>query len=381
MARKLRTGFELPFGNIGSDAFRYFIPSSETRTKDIINGDLSYSLTSQYVTDTSVGVIGSTSYLLRHNTEARSLRSTRGALYSGHVSNSSLLSLDLTAFASGFYMNAWIYLKSVATNEYPVIWYGYDATDRYQAYIDNSGTNTFIRIAKNSADVSSIDLGSKLSASTWYNVNFSLANNGDITYIVNGSSACSYSTAVTFSSFTIMGIIGSQNTKVYWDDLSINDGSGASDNGLPGSIRAYNFFDPVTVYTNSGFTAVGGSTVIANLQDGSDSTRVSASADLSYIDFSLPALSGTGMSETAANFTKIEAINVYGRQIESTKASSLLKAKVTDTVAVVNREENLTLPLTVGNDSLTMFNDGSSDWVLANLDSGDMDFRVTFDKP
>jgi len=383
MARKLRTGFELPFSNIGSNTNKTFSVSECNNyfLKDILSGYIGNSVGSQYPSFS--GTIVSGTYKVEYTTAARTLSNgSRGCVFYLNDNNSGDNMLDVTQFTSGFYMNAWRTKMDVSASLYKRILCLYDGTNSYSVYITRNGASDEVRISNNTTntDLATSSLGLQLANGTWYNMSVAVNSTGDITAVVNGTPV-TYNTSVSFASWTRLGYGIGYSGMGHLDDISINDGSGASDNSTPNSIRGYNFFDTATLNTNSGFTAVGGTTVLANLQDGSDSTRASASADLSYLDFSLPTLSGTGMAETAANFTKIEAINVYGRQIEATKTSSLLKAKVTDTVAVVNREENLTLPLTVGNDSVTMFDDGSSDWVLANLDSGDMDFRVTFDKP
>ena len=384
MARKLRTGFELPFSNATGSNQRKQISGYDYVFNNLITG-LGNCSAGEYRTPSAQNT---TRYpTIKFDNWARTLSNGTRGCYLLHstvdtvVNDYQIAYFDVSQFTSGFYMNCWIKWDTILQNEIKTLFYIYDNTTKYSVTLTNSVFNL-----NNVSSSSNIDTASvTLSSSTWYNLKISVTNAGVITADINGNSVTT-STGVTFSSWTTLCALLTRefsegSYRIAVDDIAINDGSGASDNGLPNSIRGYNFFDAATLNTNSGFAAVGGTTVLANLQDGSDSTRASASADLSYIDFSLPTLSGTGMSETAANFTKIEAINVYGRQIEATKASSLLKAKVTDTVAVVNREENLSLPLTVGNDSVSMFDDGSSDWVLANLDSGDMDFRVTFDKP
>ena len=376
MARKLRTGFELPFSNSSGNSSRTLNIRDSYLWNGIIIGGYQSTWGTQYATSTSLRITDNIT--LTKDTTARTLSDgTRGS----HLTSASdtYFAIDLTKFSNGAYCNAYICPR--LSSSYLKLGYFYDGTDKYEAYVNSTGATDIVTISKNSTDVATFDTGAPHSVNTWYNYSVGVDNTGTITVGFNGSTPLTYNTSVSFANWNFVCLFWCGGNRMEVDDLAINDGSGASDNSTPNSIRGYNFFDAATLNTNSGFSAVGGTTVLANLQDGSDSTRVSASADLSYIDFSLPTLSGTGMSETAANFTKIEAINVYGRQIEATKASSLLKAKVTDTVAVVNREENLSLPLNVGNDSVSMFDDGSSDWVLANLDSGDMDFRVTFDKP
>jgi len=384
MARKLRTGFEFPFSNAtGSDQSKTI---NLTDYSDIFLG--TYSMGWLSSPGFSGGYsLGQNSQIFKFATDARTLSNgTRGVylnLMGGGGPNGYSMAIDLTKFSNGYYECGWCkQLTAFDSNRYAKPLYFYDGTDHYGIKIYGNGVGgVVIDILKNNVMQSTDTI--ILSVNTWYFYEISLDNSGVITITYNGTPV-TYNSGVTFSNIQQLAALYSSsetNRSRCLDDVAINDGSGASDNGLPNSIRGYNFFDAATLNTNSGFSAVGGTTVLANLQDGSDSTRVSTSADLSYIDFSLPTLSGTGMSETAANFTKIEAINLYGRQIEATKTNSLLKAKITDTVAVVNREESLTLPLTVGNGSGTMFDDGSSDWVLANLDSGDMDFRVTFDKP
>jgi len=384
MARKLRTGFELPFSQSSGNTLltQPFTFYDDYVFKGLSTGLLAISASTKYPSFTGTPSKSLNCYIY-NSSLARTQRSSRGCMF-GTIPTQ-ILMLDLSQFTSGIFGNYWYKGFFQTTSNYQRVLCLNDGTNDFQAYIEWDGADHILKISNNT---SSSDLGggatatlpSPLTATTWYNVSFSVTSSGVITVTVNGTSV-TYSTGTAYSSFTHCGLCNLGYNPNTIDDLSLNDGSGASDNSTPNSIRAYSSLDLASLNTNSGFSAVGGTTPQANIRDGDNSTRASASADLSYLDFSLPTLSGTGMSETAANFTKIEAINIYGRQIEATKTSSLLKAKITDTVAVVNREENLTLPLTVGNDSVTMFDDGSSDWVLANLDSGDMDFRVTFDKP
>jgi len=389
MARKLRTGFELPFSNATGSNQRKQISGYDYVFNNLITG-LGYCSAGEYRTPSAQNT---TRYpTIKFDNWARTLSNGTRGCYLLHsfvdtlVNDYQIAYFDVSQFTSGFYMNCWIKWDSVIQNEIKTLFYIYDNTTKYSVTLTNSVFNL-----NNVSSSSNIDTASvTLSSSTWYNLKISVTNAGVITADINGNSVTT-STGVTFSSWTTLCALLTRefsegSYRIAVDDLAINDGSGASDNSTPNSIRGINMFDAATLNTNSGFTAVGGTTVLANLQDGDDSTRARASADLSYIDFSLTDVDTVSSSlyssdPTTGDFAKIEAINVYGRQIEATKASSLLKAKVTDTIAVVNREENLSLPLTVGNDSVTMFDDGSSDWVLANLDSGDMDFRVTFDKP
>jgi len=387
MARKLRTGFELPFANTGANGSKTFTQSEYYAYLFggfTLDGYIAYSAGVTDLNFSSLSSASAVTYTVKNATDARTLSNgTRGCYIDQNNVSQSVHMIDAADFTSGFFANFWHRCFTWDTNRIYHLFGLYDGTNSYSCYIKNTGSNLELYIRQGNT-TTTLNSGSfsLTSGLTWYNCQVGIDNGGIITFTYNGNTI-SHTIAGTpaFSTFQNVGIGYGTNNGHQIDDIAINDGSGASDNSTPNSIRGYNFFDAATLNTNSGFSAVGGTTVLANLQDGSDSTRASASADLSYIDFSLPTLSGTGMSETAANFTKIEAINVYGRQIEATKTSSLLKAKVTDTVAVVDREENLSLPLTVGNDSVTMFDDGSSDWVLANLDSGDMDFRVTFDKP
>jgi len=390
MARKLRTGFELPFTNIGSNTTKSFSGNDiiDYVWKGLIDGYYLNNYTQDFAVGSPTAITGTSVCYLYYDTNARTKVNLRGGTFGYFTTQAfvfSAASLDLTKFSSGYFCNGWWYVKNFAKSVRHFLWAAYDGTgtksyNAYMEYVSGSNWDIVIRDASTSTELARSASSTSVTNGNSYNFSVSVDNTGGLTFGFNGITA-TYASGVSFANWTRMLAPAAKGDSIVIDDLAINDGSGASDNSTPNSIRGYNFFDAATLNTNSGFSAVGGTTVLANLQDGSDSTRASASADLSYIDFSLPTLSGTGMSETAANFTKIEAINVYGRQIEATKASSLLKAKVTDTVAVVNREENLSLPLNVGNDSVSMFDDGSSDWVLANLDSGDMDFRVTFDKP
>ena len=380
MAKKLRTGFELPFSNQDIDQTKTFSSDKNYLFSGIINGlegvgnttrDFNYLIPNP-----------SDSVTIYQRTFARTLvNGTRGCIWGG---NGVMLSIDVSTLNSGFFSNNWFYMGSGWLNS--AHWHKLlmltDGTDVYTIQINyNSGT-PFIEVYQRGVGQISNTPISGYSNSTWYNVKCSIANNGDIEVDWNGTTI-SYSTGTTFATLTGVAI-GHTSVNVHsasMDDLAINDGSGSSDNGIPNSIRGYNFFDQATLDSQTGFSTVGGSTILANLTDGDDATRVSAEADLSEMNFSLPTLSGTGMSETASNFTKIEAINVYGRQIESTKASSVLKAKITDATSSANREEDISLPLTVANDSAVMFDDGASDWSLANLDAGNIDLKITFDKP
>jgi hypothetical protein len=376
MANKLRTGFELPFSNIGSNTYKDIISTDSYVSNGLFDG--SFQVTSGTQHESSINKTA-LSFRFKYNTSGRSLQNTRGT-YAEAATSAFLPSINISKVSLGLYCNFY-FRPSIASNIFQKYIYLDDGSDRYFGYIDNSGTNTVAKISKNGVDVASQDIGSKLVSSTWYNCLTSVNNAGLITLQINGATAVTYASSVTFSSWTKLGIAQCDAPYQGIDDIAINDGSGASDNTTPNSIKAFNFFDSATLNSNSGFSQVGGSGVLANLQDGDDATRVSAEADLSNLDFSLPSLSGSGMSETTSNFSGIEGINVYARQIEATKANSVLKAKVTDVTSSANREETIALPLTVSNNSVTMENDGASDWSLANLDAGNMDLKITFDKP
>lgn len=378
MARKLRTGFELPFSNAsgsdqtktltGQDSYDYILNS-------LSDGMISVT-TNQQVT--SVGLASYIGLNIRQATDARTLSNgTRGCYFRGNAGNQYAISFKPGSFSSGFHANFWWKTTNASIYSHPLVLK--DGSTIFNCAIGASEMS----IEEGSATTQRATASITKSANTWYNIKVDIDNAGILTFEFNGTSI-NYDTGNAFSNWDniLIGTVRDNASFGYHiDDLSINDGSGASDNSTPNSIRAYNFFDAATLNANSGFSQVGGSGILANLQDGDDDTRVSAQADLSNLDFSLPTLSGTGMSETASNFNKIEAINVYARQIEATKSGSLLKAKIEDDTAVVSREENLTLPLTVGNDSTTMFDDGSSDWSLTNLDAGALDLILTFDKP
>ena len=388
MAKKLRTGFELPFSNATDQNYGKTFPNN---TPYLFNNlvDGFYNLNGIIKNrSTSMSISTSTNHNFIYSNYARTKIGTRGTFYSGNQDPNgwSLLAFDLSQFANGFFANYWLSANNSSTMYLRLIYLN-NGIDFYTGYIDNSGTNTVIRIEKNGVDQSSYDIGYKLdtivvSSGTYYNTHVSVDNSGVISLSINGSTALTHATGIAFSSFTQLGacMARGQNT-AFIDDLAINDGSGSTDNGMPNSIRGYNFFDQSTLDSQTGFSTVGGSTILANLTDGDDSTRVNCSNDLSEMNFSLPTLSATGMSETASNFLKIDAINIYARQIEATKANSVLKAKITDSVTNANREENISLPLTVANDSTTMFDDGSNDFSLSNLDSGNLDLKITFDKP
>lgn len=376
MAKKLRTGFELPFSNIGSNTYKDIISSDSYVSNGLFDG--SFQVTSGTQHESSINK-SSLSFRFKYNTSGRSLQNTRGT-YAEAATSAFLPSINPSKVSLGLYCN-FHFKPSIASNIFQKYIYLDDGSDRYFGYIDNSGTNTVVKISKNGVDVASQDIGLKLVSNTWYNCLTSVNDAGLITLQINGATAVTYASSVTFSSWTKIGIAMCDAPYQGIDDLAINDGSGSSDNTTPNSIKAFNFFDQATLDSQTGFSTVGGSTILANLTDGDDTTRVSAEDDLSEINFSLPTLSASGMSETASNFTKISAINVYAKQIESTKANSVLKAKVTDATSSANREESITIPLTVANDSKTMFDDGSADWSLSNLDAGNLKFKLTLDKP
>tara|TARA_B100000497_G_scaffold4549_1_gene4662 strand:+ start:177 stop:1358 length:1182 start_codon:yes stop_codon:yes gene_type:complete len=393
MAKKLRTGFELPFSN-ATGANTSTLGDLNFYKDYVYKGVLeglrteNYAMTTQYP-DFSANLATTGSFYLNYDTVARTkTNGVRGAY--ARMGHGLMVQpfFDTSKFNSGFFYNSWVYgsvFSSFPINGHLRFLMLYDGTNSYQVYLAKNGSGVLeLRISNNttSTELATPVPVTGLNGSNWFNLICGIDNSGLITCTFNGANI-SFSSSISFSNLTRIGICGANGwpTNIYMDDLAINDGSGSSDNGIPNSIRAYNFFDQATLDSQTGFSTVGGSTILANLTDGDDATRVSAEADLSEMNFSLPTLSGTGMSETASNFTKIEAINVYGRQIEATKASSVLKAKVTDATSSANREEDISLPLTVANDSTTMFDDGASDWSLANLDAGNMDLKITFDKP
>jgi hypothetical protein len=383
MAKIIRTGLEFPFSNAtGGNSVISVFPNDPY----LFNGNvIGFYRMNGAVNNQSASLSLDNLRLLRiqYSTQARTKIGSRGCFTDGDSDANGwcFLAFDTSKFSNGFFANFWLSASNSSAN-YLRLLYLNDGSNVYTSYLNNSGSNTVVTIEKNGVDVATNDLGSKLATlGTWYNTNVSLDNSGLISISINGSSPLTYATGAAFSTFTQIGACMARINTAHIDDIAINDGSGSSDNALPNSIRGYNFFDQATLDSQTGFSTVGGSTILTNLTDGDDATRVTTATDLSEMNFSLPTLSGTGMSETASNFTKIEAVNVYARQIEATKASSVLKAKITDATSSANREEDISLPLTVGNDSAVMFDDGASDWSLANLDAGNIDLKITFDKP
>ena len=384
MARKLRTGFELPFSNATGSNQRKQISGYDYVFNNLITG-LGNCSAGEYRTPSAQDT---TRYpTIKFDNWARTLSNGTRGCYLLHstvdspVNDYQIAYFDVSQFTSGFYMNCWIKWDSVIQNEIKTLFYIYDNTTKYSVTLTNSVFNL-----NNVSSSSNIDTASvTLSGSTWYNLKISVTNAGVITADINGNSVTT-STGVTFSSWTTLCALltrefteGSHRIAV--DDLAINDGSGASDNGLPPSIRGYNFFDAATLNASNNFSTTGGGTILGNLQDGSDSTGVTSSTDLDVLDFNLPTLSGTGMLEGIGDFSGIEAINVYTRQAEATTGGAVLNVKIEDDTAAVSNNSDINLPLSASERSTTLFNDGSSDWNLTNLNNGAFDLTLTFDKP
>jgi len=274
MARKLRTGFELPFSNsTGSNQSKTFTNDSAYLFNSVITGTYGKGNTTRSALLS--GATPSDSFTIYHKTTARTLSNgTRGCTWGN---NESMLYIDTSLFSSGFFSNFWFYNTNSWNNNahYLTLLAFYDGTDSWFVNLNyNSGSPTLEVYKHGTGQVASVS-ASGASGSTWYNVIAQINNAGDIDVSWNGTSV-TYSTGVAFSNVTKLLLAhtsGSVHGTVV-DDLSINDGSGASDNSAPNSIRGYNFFDAATLNTNSGFSAVGGTTVLANLQDGSDSIRV-----------------------------------------------------------------------------------------------------------
>jgi hypothetical protein len=382
MAKKLRTGFELPFSNAtGSDQVKTF--SGNTDSYNYLFRGLCIGManitTNQYVTS-----IGTPSYtnapVVNQKTDARTLSNgTRGCYFSGFAGNQGAFHFDVSQFSTGFYANFW-HIDGGLRSSHPLIIKA--GSDIYSCYM----SSTSMEINQGNTSTTHASAAITRNSNQWYNVIVSIDNAGLITFTFDGTTIThTVSGTPSFSTWTNIAIgtvrNGGGSLQYSIDDLAINDGSGATDTSAPPSIRGYNFFDAATLNASNNFATTGGGTILGNLQDGSDSTGVTSSTDLATLDFSLPTLAGTGMSEVVGDFSGIEAINIYTRQAEATTGGAVLNAKVDDDTAAVSNNSDINLPLSVSEKSTTLFNDGSSDWNLTNLNSGDFDLTLTFDKP
>ena len=384
MAKKLRTGFEFPITNSGvsTSSIVYENANFHKYMNNVTKSYQSFSKALSSIQSVTSFKTGERNHIINYSANGRTLVNSLGSSFIGYGRNGSYdqIQLDTNQFSNGIFINYWQKYGSYTT--VPIFRFS-DGSSNFVSYVDRVSNKLEIYNQNTSTIVATTFLS--LGINTYYNFSIALNNSGQLTLIVNGTTL-NYNTSISFANVThaVFGVCSGSSfdsSFAYIDDLAINDGSGSTDNGIPNSIRAYNFFDQATLDSQTGFSTVGGSTILANLTDGDDSTRVTASNDLSEMNFSLPSLSSTGMSETASNFSKIDAINIFARQIEATKANSVLKAKIIDSITNANREENISLPLTVANQSTTIFDDGSNDFSLANLDSGNLDLKITFDKP
>ena len=256
MAKKLRTGFELPFSNIGSNTYKDIISSDSYVSNGLFDGSFQVLSGTQHESSINKTAL---SFRFKYNTSGRSLQNTRGT-YAEAATNGFLPSINISKVSLGLYCN-FHFRPSIHSNVFQKYIYLDDGSDRYFGYIDNSGTNTVAKISKNGVDVASQDIGSKLVSSTWYNCLTSVNNAGLITLQINGATAVTYASSVTFSSWTKLGIAQCDAPYQGIDDLAINDGSGSSDNTTPNAIKAFNFFDQATLDSQTGFSTVGGSRI------------------------------------------------------------------------------------------------------------------------
>lgn len=383
MAKKLYTSFELPFANLTGGNLVKTFPQAEANDyifQGMTDGAVSHP---QLSPDNTAFTIASITNQVNFTTAARSLTSgTRGCFHAGAGTNTNYhnISYDLSQFSTGFYYQGHQYFGSnyLLGSNVAVIFRFTDGVNVYNVLYDNASGLFKIRNATTTTDLNTAAVS--LSAATWYNARLEIDNAGVITAELNGVSV-THASGVSFASWTKLaaGLVSGSTFdgyQAYIDDIAVNDGSGAADNALPPTIRGYGWYDNATLNSNSGFSQVGGTGVVDNLQDGNDATKVRVSVDASVLSSNLSSITGHPMPESAGDFSAIKNINVYLRQTESTSPGNSFKAKIVD--GALDEEKTISVPTIAGNFSVSIPDDGASEWSKANLELGGFDIDLTY---
>lgn len=239
---------------------------------------------------------GTNAYCNTNNASARSLNANgKGSTAVWYNGQNGMAHFDASKFTEGFFANWWsrsagFYIDSQtggascygmvigrvwADHGSVLVWVGIVDGEPFKRriYITDNNHN----ILAESADITSIERYS------WMNLKFSVDNAGIIYGYFNGVEV-SYDMknlgwildSGAFSQWTVVSISGQTRTGEALDDIAVNDGSGAVDNSMPGSIRSYRVTESLA-YNDSQSSLVSnnsGVTVDEALADDDDGTFI-----------------------------------------------------------------------------------------------------------
>lgn len=368
--KKLRTGFE-----VGRNSYTFDLTNSPTIFNGIYGGYRNgWSIT---LRDSTFSALAAPLGIIQYNNNGRTLTNTKGGQLYGFSTQAfagAVGTYDLSKFSNGYYCQWWWRPTNWNTSYYAKAIVLKDNSTYYSAQVVYNGADYNVVIRNNTTQT---DLASSpnfaFPNNVWINGQVSLTDNGDLTVSINGQTA-STSLGVMFSAWEIMSF-PEVGDRIYIDDMAVNDGSGATDNGLPGSIRSYTYNLNSTLKSNNAFNTVGGGSVLANLLDGNIATGVESEQNGAQIVMSLPPLSASGiLSATYVNFGKIESFVIHGQALESTKVGATLSAVITDNAALTSVGAIYTMPL-IGENRQTYFS--NTELSLTNLSVGAIDLVLT----
>lgn len=165
--------------------------------------------------------------------------------------------------ATRMYLRAYVYIATLPSAKTMIVSWTDSSPFGYGIVLQTNGT---IKIEGTNGTLQSAASATTLSTGTWYRIELDMDDNNDIaTAYINGVQECQLTSADVFGGHLArFGVQFSCTTDIYFDDLAVNDTSGSTQNGLPGSGKIVHL-KPNAQGDNNGFaTAVGGTAGAAN---------------------------------------------------------------------------------------------------------------------
>ena len=259
-------------------------------------------------------------------------------------------------------------------------------------HVDNTPPDDMAVVDSSAAGV----ISSTQPTNTVMNFKWSVDAAGVITALYNGQQI-TYDTQTSFDDWTDIAFVTDLTTNGTWciDDMAVNDGSGSTDNSMPGSIAGY--IVPVDqVVDSTNFTAVGTGDMITALTDNETSTYIMAETTPASVELSIPPLSAyvpayekVRIPQDSTNYTwnastnqesYLTGVSMIRPQIasgSSTQPNRKITAQVKDTTSNNTQiSDEFALTADANSFSAELEQGDSGAWNLDNLKTGEYTVKL-----
>ena len=266
-------------------------------------------------------------------------------------------------------------------------------TNASGTHVDNTPPDDMVVVDSSATSV----ISSTQPVNNVVNFQWSVDAAGVITAMYNGQQV-TYDTQTSFDDWTDIAFVSDIAVNGTWciDDMAVNDGSGTTDNSMPGSIAGY--LVPVDqVVDSTNFTTIGTGDMTTALTDSDASTYIMASTTPASVELSLPPLSAyvpayekVRISQNSGSYTwtastnqesYLTGVSMIRPQIvgaSSTQPNKKVTAQVKDTTSNnTQTSDEFGLIADVNSYSAELEQGDSGAWNLDNLKTGE--YTVKFE--